>query len=693
MQTGEKQIRLCDCNRSFTIDEKALAASGIARPLTLHHELCRGELGAFESALGCGHVLVGCTQEAALFSEVAAEVPVPVPAARIDFFNLRESAGWSAEGRGATPKMAALIAAAMLPEPEPVAGVALSAGRNLLIVGEAGATLGWAERLAERFDVSVLITGATRDDELPVERRYPVWSGSAVRVGGHLGAFDVEWAQTNPIDLELCVRCNACIRACPEGAIGWDYQVDAARCASHRACVTACGAVGAIDFARREVAREGRFDLVLDLSAEPLLKRVELPQGYAAPGRDPLDQALAVQALGDFVGEFEKPRYVAFEAKLCAHSRARKTGCTNCIEACSAEAISSAGDVVRVDPYLCQGCGTCSTVCPTGALASQYPRVEDLGVRIKTVLTRYAEAGGEAPCLLFHSVEAGRALIERLARRGKGLPARVIPLDVWSADAIGLDLMLGGIALGACQVAVLATGTHDVTPLRAQAAHAQAILSGLGYAGEHLRVLDAPDWTGLETALWEWAPAVAVSRPATFRLAPRKRDTLDLALRHLHALAPSPVSEIPMKTGAPFGTLTVSSACTLCMSCVGVCPTGALSAATDAMRLGFIEKSCVQCGLCANSCPEGAIALTPRVLFDETLRRTVPLKEAELFHCVRCGTAMGAKPLIDAMVVRLSGHSMFVTEAQRRRLHMCADCRIVDLMENENGLKAWDMTA
>ena len=192
----ERQIRLCDCNRSFTVDEKALAA-GIPGPLKVHHELCRREIGEFESALACGDVLVGCTQEAALFAEVAAERA----ATRIDFFNLRENAGWSAEGRGATPKMAALIAAATLPEPEPVAGVTLAAGNNLLIVGESGAALGWAERLAGRFEVSVLLTGTSRDAELPLERRYPVWSGAGVTLSGHLGAFDAVWAQHNPIDL------------------------------------------------------------------------------------------------------------------------------------------------------------------------------------------------------------------------------------------------------------------------------------------------------------------------------------------------------------------------------------------------------------------------------------------------------------------------------------------------------------
>jgi len=688
MHSGDKQIRVCDCNGSFTIDAAALnAAAGGQRTVTIHHALCRGEIGALEASLaGGGQALVGCTQEAALFAEVAA-----ASAGRIDLFNLRENAGWSAEGATATPKMAALVAAAALPEVDPVAGVSFTAGRALLIVGEAGVALGWAERLAERFDVAVLVTARGGDAELPQERRYPVWSGSAPKLSGHLGAFELVWEQRNPIDLDLCVRCNACIRACPEAAIGYDYQVDAARCRSHRACVAACGSIGAIDFARREVAREGRFDLVLDLSPEPLLNRVAPPQGYAAPGRDALDQALAVQALGDLVGEFEKPRYVAFDAKLCAHSRSRVSGCSNCLDVCATRAISPAGDAVHVDPYLCQGCGTCATVCPSGALAFQYPRVEDLGGRIKTLLAAYRKAGGTDPCLLFHSADAGRALIDQLARRGNGLPARVIPVETWSAEAVGLDVLLGAIALGACQVAVLAAGSHDAAPLHTQAGYGEVILNGLGYGGEHLRVIDAEDRAALETALWDWPPAAGVGRPGTFRLTPRKRETLDFALRHLLALAPTAATEIPLPAGAPYGTLAVSDACTLCMSCVGACPPGALSAATDALRLGFLEHSCVQCGLCAASCPEHAITLAPRLLLDESARSTRPLKEAEIFHCVSCGKPMGAKPLIEAMFARLAGHSMFAGEVERNRLRMCADCRVIDLMQHENSVNAWDM--
>ena len=74
-------------------------------------------MGAFNAALNDPEMLVACTQEAPLFAEIAQAAEGK---GTLGFVNIREYAGWSAEGTSATPKMAALLAMAALPDPEPV---------------------------------------------------------------------------------------------------------------------------------------------------------------------------------------------------------------------------------------------------------------------------------------------------------------------------------------------------------------------------------------------------------------------------------------------------------------------------------------------------------------------------------------------------------------------------------------------
>jgi len=447
---------------------------------------------------------------------------------------------------------------------------------------------------------------------------------------------------------------------------------------------------GSIDAAELAGLRDRGFDLVLDLSEHALLEREVLPLGYYAPDTEE-DIERVLGELPGMVGEFDKPKFFKLDPNICAHTSRGVIGCTRCLDVCPTRAINTATESVEVDPYLCQGIGVCTTVCPTGAISYGFPQVSDMLDDLRRVLHRYHDERGARPALVFHDGERGKVWMQQAL---VGLAENLIPVEVENTASVGMDIWLACLAYGAHHIFLLATDESApgvVESVKREIDVTQIILGAMGYPRDRVTLL-RPDNADQIAALIPAKIGKQLLTPAGFAGFNEKRTTLRLALDHLCEHAPKIRKSVSLPAGSPFGRVKVDKqACTLCMSCVAVCPASALTTDSGLPKLMFLERNCVQCGLCEKACPEDAITLEARYNFDADLNdQTRVMYEEEPFNCVKCGTPFSTQSMISKMRERLKDHWMYKDKAQLRRLEMCDNCRVEDLYVKGGGMDPYD---
>ncbi|MEL0325458.1 MAG: 4Fe-4S dicluster domain-containing protein [Burkholderiaceae bacterium] len=646
----KKEIRhlLCSCGGTMDIESKVISkALGYDKPLPIFSSLCSEEQQEVMSCLeeNEGQVIIACTQFQSLFSSIADELEKPEPLT----VNIRERAGWSKDSKSSS-KIAALILQASNEAP-PIKTVPIQSDGRCLIYG--GGEKGWelAKSLSETLGVTLMYP-PNESDITPQGFEFGVIRGKIKTASGHFGKFTLtidEFSEMLPFSRDKAIF----------GSKSNDVETDC--------------------------------DIIIDLSKEtPLFSSWQKRDGYFRG--DPSD-VLGLEKIksdaSDMIGLFEKPLYVNFEENLCGHSRNGQTGCTRCLDVCPASAISSNNDVVYIDQGICGGCGMCGAVCPSGAAQTNYPTISDELTIIDALKRNYTMAGGKNPWLLLHDGNYGNDLIDALARFDIGLPANLIPYQLHSVGRVGHDILISALSFGFEKVFIFIDPNkfEENKSIINQIELANSLIEGVGISSEKRFVLvQEEDPEKISKIIWEGKSLKNfVPSPITPLGSPRA--ITRAAMKALAKANNSDKQQISLNDGAPYGRVEIDTDnCTICLSCVGACPAGALQDNPDAPQLLFREDACIQCGICKVTCPEKVIQLVPQFNLADDAMKTELIIQDEPFHCKSCGKAFGTTKSIEAVIDRLSEHSMFQQSGKIEMLKLCEDCRVDAIFSQEDKL-------
>ena len=645
MSAATSRLLICSCEKTMPLDAEAIGR-GCTATITQANQLCGLDLDQFKKALADGApITVACTQEAPLFREVAENSQ-----AQLTFVNIRETGGWSKDAAAAGPKAAALIAAAGEDMP-PISLVTLESSGVALIYGRDEIAIEAAQRLADRLDITVLLT---KPGDVPPRRtnEFPVLKGTIRNARGHLGQF------------ELAID---------------DYALPSP---SSRAKLV---------FGPSRNGATSTCDLILDLSGGmPLFPAHELRPGYLRA--DPRDKAAVERAIAD-AGGWSAPstsRALSLSSRRSARIRALRLPDARAVSICVRPARSRLnGNAVAIDANVCAGCGSCASVCPTGAASYALPSADALMRRLRTLLQTYRKAGGSDAVVLFHDGEHGEEIIDALARFGEGLPANVLPLRVNEVTQLGPELLASVFAYGGSGVALLtrAKPRHDITALRRAVETADRVVSALGFGTGIIQIIETDDPDQLRAMLDAAPRGVATQKPAGFVPRGAKRGVLETTFRELHLAAPRRSMSCRWRR-ALLRHREPECRRLHAVPCLRHRLPDRRAIRQSRSRDAALHRKPLRAvrALRRSTCPEKVITIEPRLDFQAWNTPQRVLKEEEPFNCIACGKPFGTKSSIDRVLAKLGEKHWMFQGANAKRLDvikMCADCR-VEAVVNES---------
>lgn len=302
---------------------------------------------------------------------------------------------------------------------------------------------------------------------------------------------------------------------------------------------------------------------------------------------------------------------VALDRSRCVRHRFARSSCRHCTEGCSSGAVRWTEQGLAVAAGTCSLCLLCTAVCPTQALRSPGQHlsalINDLSAHTRPVLgcrKHPADAvHGRLPCL--GSLASAHLLLL---------------LDLLFPDGLQINLS----QCRGCENERILPAIGDVR-------------QRLAAAGWESRItfIDDPRMIDCQPSALSRREMLTFFKMRSARSASQvagqilEQSTIkpygDKKQPETHALLMKVLERQPDDARARQAwqliapALEVSAQCSGCSGCIGICPAGALTPATDEKSAPhYSARLCLACGLCASFCRRKAIHLQPPVMMTAT---------------------------------------------------------------------------
>ena len=362
-------------------------------------------------------------------------------------------------------------------------------------------------------------------------------------------------------------------------------------------------------------------------------------------------------------GLFRYQNTIKYDWSLCLQNNKHEKVCQKCREVCPQAAISM--DMDGKKPVLshiqCVGCGQCVSICPTGAL--------DYAPMPRNSFDRLASFFAGSIALIFTQ----RSQIEDF---NVTLAPKVLPLVVEDSGFLDEDYLLSLIYISGHPVFIC---TPELSkPQRAVISFINTIFDKV-YGLQGVYVCHDPEQVSV--AMHGIVP-FDFEHDQNVEGEMAKRQRVSTLLSHL--LVDKSFGVIKPGNYLPFGDISINqNRCTLCLSCVDACSTGALVANSDDNTLRCTPSLCVQCGYCEMTCPEADClsVVYNELRLEESYFQPAILAQDELFSCIECGKGFAPSKSIEKIIQLMT--PQFGNDPLRiKTLSCCPDCKAKVMLES-----------